>query len=420
MKKHRQRIRDIRNIYGKYPRQFWILVLCTFIDLIGWGIMVPFLVLYVTHKFNVGMTEAGIVFGLFSIADAGGRMFGGVLTDHLGRKCTLILGLIASASSSLLMGLVGSIELFFASALVVGLFASVGRPAQQAMVADLLSEEKRNQGFGILRMAFNLGATIGTVIGGTLAVRSYLLLFICDTVASLIIAGIVILTIRETMPAPGKSKPEQTMAHTFGGYLDVLRDITFTLFIGANIVMMSVYRQMTTLTVYLRDIHSVSEQGLGYILSINAAMVVLFQFPISRRISKYRPLIVIAVGTLLCTIGFGMYGFVSTYALFVVAMIIITIGEMFFAPTSQALAAQLAPENMRGRYMAVFGFSWTISSAIGPFLAGLIMDNADPRWVWYAVGLVGLVAAGGFVLLQRLVGRPAGQAAQVTGVPASD
>lgn len=421
MKKYAQRVRDIRNIYGEHPRQFWILVLCTFIDKIGWGIMVPFIVLYVTYKFNVGMTEAGVIFGMFSIADAGGRMFGGVLTDHLGRKCTLLLGLIASASSSLLMGLVGSIELFFASALIVGLFSSVARPAQQAMVADLLSEEKRNQGFGVLRMAFNLGTTIGTAIGGTLAVRSYLLLFICDTVASLIIAGIVILAIRETMPTSGKSESEQTMARTFGGYLDVLRDVTFTLFIGANVVMMCVYRQMnTTMTVYLRDIHAVSEQGLGYLLSVNAALVVLFQFPISRRISRHRPLIMMAVGTLLFAVGFGMYGFVSTYAFFSVAMIIITIGEMFVAPTSQALAAQLAPENMRGRYMGVFGFSRTISSAIGSFLAGLIMDHAEPRWVWYAVGLVGLVAAGGFVLLQRRVARPTDQAIRVASAPASD
>lgn len=84
-------------------------------------------------------------------------------------------------------------------------------------------------------------------------------------------------------------------------------------------------------------------------------------------------------------------------------MAIITAGEMFVAPTTQAVAAQLSPEDKRGRYMGVFGFSWTISSARGPFLAGLIMDNADPRWVWYTVGPVGLTVAGGFALLQRWV-----------------
>jgi MFS family permease len=85
------------------------------------------------------------------------------------------------------------------------------------------------------------------------------------------------------------------------------------------------------------------------------------------------------------------------------------------APTSQALTAQFAPEDMRGRYMAVFGFSWVIPMTVGPLLAGLIMDNGDPRWVWYAAGMVGLVAAGSFALLQRRVGEHRGEPVRVDG-----
>jgi len=396
----------IRNLYDEYPQQFWVLILGMFIDRIGGALMFPFFTLYVTRKFNVGMTEVGVLFGVFSIASVAGSMFGGALTDRLGRKGMLIFGLIASALTSLLMGLVGSIELFFGSALIVGLFANAGGPAQQAMVADLLPEEKRAQGFGILRVVANLAVTIGPALGGLLAARSYLLLFICDAVASSITAAIVALAIRETKPAPGEGEPEQTMAQTFGGYRDVLRDATFVLFMGACVLMVLVYMQMnTTLSVYLRDTHSIPEQGFGYIMSLNAAMVVLFQFTITRWIARHRPLIIMAVGTLLYAIGFGMYGFVSTYIFFLVAMVIITIGEMMSAPTSQALVAQLAPEDMRGRYMAVFGFTWVIPMAVGPLLAGLIMDNTDPRWVWYVAGLVGLVAAGAFALLQRRVER---------------
>jgi MFS family permease len=247
-------------------------------------------------------------------------------------------------------------------------------------------------------------------MGGLLAARSYLLLFICDAAASLITAGIVYLAMQETKPASRTGEPEPTMIQTFSGYWDVLRDVTFVLFIGTFILMTIVYIQMnTTLAVYLRDIHGVSEQGFGYILSLNAAMVVLFQFPITRRISGYRPLAMMAVGTLLYAIGFGMYGFVSAYVLFLAAMVIITIGEMLIAPVAQALVAQLAPEDMRGRYMAAFGLSWAISSAVGPLLAGVIMDYADPRGVWYAAGLVGLVATAGFVLLQRQVGQHTGK-----------
>jgi MFS family permease len=396
----------IRNIYNEYPRQFWILIGALFIDRLGGALIFPFFSLYITKRFDVGMTQVGLLFGLFAITSIAGSMFGGALTDRLGRKGMLIFGLIASALSSLLMGLVGSIELFLGTVLIVGIFANAGGPAQQAMVADLLPEEKRAQGFGILRVVANLAVAIGPAIGGLLATQSYLFLFICDAVASTITAGIVVMAIRETKPESPAGAPAQTMGQTFSGYLDVLRDATFVMFMGACVLMTLVAMQMNlTLPVYLRDIHAVSEQGFGYILSLNAAMVVLFQFPISRRISEYRPLMMMVVGMLLYTIGFAMYGFVSTYVLFLAAIAVLTIGEMIVAPTAQALASQFAPENMRGRYLAVFGFTWVIPMAVGPLLSGLIMDNADPRWVWYAAGMVGLSATGAFALLERRAGQ---------------
>lgn len=105
-------------------------------------------------------------------------------------------------------------------------------------------------------------------------------------------------------------------------------------------------------------------------------------------------------------IGYGVYGFVSGYLLSAIAMAILTTGEMLVAPTGQALAAKFAPEDMRGRYMGAFGFTWTIPAIVGPLIAGLIMDNADQRWLWFVVGLVGLGSAGSFALLQRRVELP--------------
>ena len=404
----------IHNIYGEYPRQFWILVLGMFIDTLGRTILNPFLMLYVTKKFDVGMTEVGMLFGLMAVANTVGRMLGGALTDRLGRKGMVIFGLVISGLSSLAMGLVGTFELFFAVVLFVGLVASIGGPAHGAMIADLLPEEKRAGGFGIFRVVTNLSWVCGPVIGGLLATRSYMPLFICDAVASTITGGIVLLAIRETRPAPREGEPEQTMGQTFAGYWDVLRDVTFTLFIGACILMTVVYIQLyTTLGVYLRDTHGVSEQAYGYLMSLNATAVVLLQIPIARRIARYRPMTMMALGTLLYAIGFGMYGLVSSYVLFIVAMFIITVGEMVVMPTSQALVAKIAPEDMRGRYMAVFGFGWVIPQAVGPLLAGLVMDNADPRWVWYAAGLLGLVGAAAFILLRRRAEQAAEKAIRV-------
>jgi MFS family permease len=89
---------------------------------------------------------------------------------------------------------------------------------------------------------------------------------------------------------------------------------------------------------------------------------------------------------------------------------------MIVMPTAQALVANIAPEDMRGRYMAIFGFTWLIPQATGPLLAGLIMDHADPRWVWYGAGLLGLVGGTAFLLLRRRAERSIEEATRAAEV----
>lgn len=397
-------IEKAKNIYAEYPRTFWTLVVITFIDRVGGAMLYPFFALYLTRKFGVSMTQVGVLFAVFSVSGFISSTMGGALTDRLGRKGIVIFGLIASSFSAVAMGLVDSFDAFFILALTVGILSDVAGPAHNAMVADLLPEEKRAQGYGIIRVAFNLSVTIGPVIGGLLATRSYLALFIADAAISLITAILVWRYLPETRPAPLGGAAQESIADTFGGYLRVLRDLPFLLFMGACILMTLVYMNMnTTLGVFLRDVHGVPESGYGYILSLNAAMVVLFQFGITRRIEKRPPLLMMAFGTALYAIGFAMYGFVSAYTLFLLAMVVITVGEMIVAPVGQALVAKFAPEEMRGRYMAVFGYSWGISFAIGPYLAGLILDTFDPRFLWYAAGIIGTLAVMGFLGLYRRV-----------------
>ena len=399
-----KQIEKAKNVYAEYPRTFWTLVTITFVDRVGGAMLFPFFALYLTRKFGVGMTEVGVLFAVFSLSGFISSTIGGALTDRLGRKGIVIFSLIASSVSAVAMGLVTSFEAFFVLAMTVGILSDVAGPAHNAMVADILPEEKRAQGYGIIRVAFNLSVTIGPIIGGLLATRSYLALFIADAVISLITAALVWRFMPETKPAPKAGAVQESMAGTFGGYFRVLRDLPFLMFMGTCILMTLVYLNMnTTLGVYLRDVYGIPESGYGYILSLNAAMVVLFQFGITRRIEKRPPMLMMALGAALYAIGFAMYGFVSTYILFLLAMVIITAGEMIVAPVGQALVAKFAPEEMRGRYMAVFGYSWGISFMIGPYLAGIVLDNFDPRFLWYAAGIIGTLSVIGFLGLHRRV-----------------
>jgi len=401
----------LQKIYQEYPKTFWIITGGMFIDQLGGALLFPFFGLYVTSKYNVGMTEVGLLFTILAVSGLFGSLLGGAMTDKYGRKVMILAGLVISAASSLLLAFAPSMEFIYLAGLIVGFFGNIAGPARQAIVADVLPEDKRVDGFGIMRVIANLAVVIGPAIGGFLAARSYTILFIIDVILSSITAVIILLYVPETkpqvVPAPaGEPAREETFGQTLKGYLRVLKDSAYLIYILASIFMVMAYMQMNiTLPVFLRDVHGLPDSGYGLLLSLNAIMVVVLQFAITRRIKGYSPLRVMVWGTLIYAVGFSMYGYVSAYWLFSLAMVIITFAEMLIAPTGQAIVAKLAPEDMRGRYMAVFGFSWTIPNAVGPLLAGLVMDNYNPNWVWYGAGILMLVSAGIFTSLQNRSGQ---------------
>ena len=386
--------------YREYPHDFWMMIVVNFIDRLGGSLLFPFFALYITKKFNVGMTEVGVLFAIFFISGFIGSFPGGALTDRFGRKGIIIFSLIATSFSTLLMGFVNEFQFFLTVAFISGIFTDVGGPAYEAVFMDMLPEEKRASGFGIRRVAFNLAVVIGPMIGGFVAARSYLALFVIDAVVSGIVALMVFLLIPETKPAPAEGKIQESTIQTFKGYLRVLKDGKFMAFTFVCLLTWLVYMNMnTTMGVFLRDQHGIPESGYGSLISINAAMVVLLQFPITRRIEKNPPMLMMALGAFFIAIGLLLYGFFSTFWLFSIAMAILTVGEMVTVPIANAVVANFSPEEMRGRYNFIYGNSWGISFAVGPYLAGIVMDHYDPNWLWYACGIIGMAAVLGFLTL---------------------
>ena len=377
-----------------------MLTLATFIDMLGFFLLIPFYALYITEHFGVGMTQVGFLFSLFAVGNIIGGMIGGALADRYGRRLMVLIGLVASGIGNVLLGFVNDLNLFFVISAILGLVSNFGRPARQAMVVDILPKEKQAEGFGILRIAFNISATIGPILGGFLATQSYMSLFITDAASSIITAIIVYLVIPETKPETLDDESEETVMKSFIGYKEVLKDGIFMLFISVSAIMVLVYMQMnSTLSVFLRDVHAFPVQSFSLLLSMNALMVVIFQFWIAKKISKYDPMKMMAFGTLFYMIGFGMYGFIAEPYLFFIAMVIITVGEMIVTPVGQVAAASFAPEDKRGRYMAIYSFQWTIPNLFGIIGAGLVMENLGPNWVWYLAGILSLISVIGFWLL---------------------
>jgi MFS family permease len=196
----------------------------------------PFFALYLTQKFDIGMSTVGILFAIFSLSGMVGSALSGALADRMGRKIVIIISLVLSSLSALGMGFAPTLAIFIAVVAIVGTLSSIGHPAHEAVVADLLPPEKRAEGYGIIRVIFNLAVIIAPPIAGLLIARSYLTLFIVDAVISLIAATIVIFALPETKPqAHAHAKPE-SMKQTFAGYGRVFKDTRFVAFIGVTVM----------------------------------------------------------------------------------------------------------------------------------------------------------------------------------------
>jgi MFS family permease len=409
----------INKVYHEFPRLFWVVVVVSFIDRIGGTLLFPFFALYITQKFNVGMTQAGILLGMSSLFGLIGSTVGGALTDKLGRKQLILFGLVFSAVSTMAFGLVTEINILYPLMMVVGLLSNVAHPAHDAMIADILPEKQRQEGFGILRVIGNLAWIIGPTIGGFLANINFFYLFVVDAVISCLVAAIVFRTIPETKPEPHAHEQSETFLQSVLGYRVALRDLAYMAFVIASMLMLVVYQQMYgTLSVYLRDNHGTNPSGYGFLMTTSAITVVLFQFSVSRFIKYRPPFLMMSIGTIFYMIGFTLFGVVTTYVLFALNIIIITIGEMIIMPTSQAIAANFAPEKMRGRYMAIFGLTWAVPSTVGPGAAGFILDNYNPNLLWYIGGLIcGLSVLAYYALHLRLGAQPEFAPAKEDGEP---
>ena len=212
------------------------------------------------------------------------------------------------------------------------------------------------------------------------------------------------------------------MGKTIIGYFKVFRDFGFIAFILANILMLTVYQQMYgTLSVFLRDEHGLDPQNYGILMTASAITVVLFQFGVSRWLRDKPPFLMMSLGTLFFLIGFSMFGYVSVYLLFALALVVITIGEMIVFPVSSGLAANFAPEAMRGRYMAVFGLSWAIPQMFGLAAAGYVLDNfSNPSLLWFICGGLSAVSAMSYYALHLRLHKQERFARKPAAEPAAD
>lgn len=389
----------IRQATIGYPRQFWLLFWGVLINAAGGSMVWPFITIYMRQRLGVSLTTVTLLLTLNSVFSLVATAIAGPVVDRFGRKGVMVLSLAIGAATMVAMSMAGTLPLWVALMAVSGAFGPLYRVGSNSMVADLIEPQRRASAYALLRMISNLGIAIGPSVGGFVTVVSYALAFYIAAGASAAFTLLLLLFVAETMPQRQETSEQPRNA---GGYSPVLRDRPFLTFCGVYTLAGMAYSLMRVLLpVYAKENFGLPENRYGFIMATNAAMVVLFQYTVTRVTERYHHLPVLAVGSLFYALGVGSVAWGWNFPTFWASMVVLTIGEMIMIPTSTALTANLAPVDMRGRYMSIYGLTRGIGFGVGPVIGGFLNDNLAPVAIWYGGLALGLVAALGFVLLAR-------------------
>ena len=155
------------------------------------------------------------------------------------------------------------------------------------------------------------------------------------------------------------------------------------------------------LSVYTKLNFNIAESQYGLIPTTNALMVVLLQVAVTQVSKRFPPFKVLIIGALLYTAAVASVAVGHSFWAFWLSMVIMTSGELLLVPTSSTYVANLAPPDKRGRYMSIYGLTWSIASGISPVAGGLLSDNLGIKAPWIGGSLVGLVSVMGFLWLSR-------------------
>jgi MFS family permease len=384
--------------YG-YPRSFWFLFWGLLISRSGSSMVWPFLTIYMRQHLAVPLTVVTLLLTLNAIFGLAASFAAGPLVDRFGRKFAMTISLVASSAAFVSMSLADTLQLWAVLVALSGAFDPFYRVGANAMVADLVEPERRAGAYALLRMIANVGVAIGPMVGGFMISASYSLVFYIAAASDLIFGMLILFFVKESAPQITAEE-----ARTVGSYRPVLRDRAFLEFCMISVMAGMAYAMMMVLLpVYVKENFGIVERQYGFIMAANALMVVIFQYGITRVSDRYHHLPVLAMGSLFYALGVGSVAFGEGFTAFLISMIVLTIGEMIVIPTSTALAANLAPVDMRGRYMGIFTLTWGLAFATGPVIGGVLNDQISPAAIWVGGFGIGLIAAFGFLILMRRI-----------------
>ncbi|MDX1805590.1 MAG: MFS transporter [Paenisporosarcina sp.] len=345
----------------------------------------PFLALYLSNTHGIHPIWIGVTIGLSPLTGTLGGFIGGYFSDRYGRKKVILWTIFSWGLVYFGFSLATHIGTFMVLNALNGLCRSFFEPSSQAMMADLTSVDKRKRVFSLRYTAINIGASLGPLLGVYVAQFSTSLPFLLTGMMYLLYGVALFIMLHRysiTHSIPVHQLP------MLDSLIVIWRDKTLLLFIIGGILVNVGYSQIdSNLPQYIQNSFSEGVALFAKLIALNAILVIILQVPLSLVSEKWPILRVMILGSVLFAIGFASFGYVTTIFGLMIAMSVVTIGEIFIFPSTSVFIDQIAPDNRKGTYFGAGQFR-SIGNFTGPVLGGWLLQDFGGKLLFSVIGII--------------------------------
>lgn len=380
----------VKNYIGQFHPIVWVLLIGTVLSRGSAFMTLPFLSIYLSRHMDLSPLIIGITVGMSPLMGTVGGFIGGHLSDRFGRKPIMLTSLFMVAFVYYGFTVATGQGWFILLNALNGLSNSFFEPTAQALMADLTEKTKRMKVYSLRYTAMNIGASVGPLIGAYLANTSAKLSFgITGTIYLLYALVLVYFLKRLIVPVPQEENSKKVVS--FGDAFRIIKTDKALRYLIIGIILVNMgYVQIDSNLPQILE--GTVENGVfifSMLITINAVMVVVLQMPISHLAEKFRIMQVMVVGAVFMAAGLIGFSFVSGWATAIVAIVLLTLGEILIFPSNSMMIDQLAPEHLRGTYFGAAQFR-KIGNFLGPVFGGYLLSHFQGQIMFWVIALVTL------------------------------
>lgn len=360
-----------------------------------------FTTLYMTRDLHFSMAQAGFVMSFYGFGSVLGSYLGGWLTDRKSHFNIMVLALISSGIILLSLLFITTPAGIAAVIFTYALAADSFRPANAAAIAQYSTPENRTRSVGLMRLAVNLGFSVGPAIGGFVAMYlGYRWLFVIDASTGFLAALMLFIYLPRPEKVPGREKNEVLADRSTSAY----RDARYLLFIALVAIYGTIFFQIfASIPQYFKTVSQYNEDTIGLLMALNGLLVVVIEMPLIAKLeSSKRIFRFIVVGVCCLPVAFGLlYLGEKRLSFAILYTFMITLSEIFAMPFMMNYALSRPRKERQGQYSALYSIAYGIAIILAPSIGLGIAGQYGFDRLFVVLIVTSLLLSMGFLWMAR-------------------